>query len=225
MAKISRTFKQKIKILNTVSNNIIYNKLEYGLHHLYERQTQLHATNWISRINNNNIAGDLSRHRLQILQNAYWSSSNILENLQDPIHKPGINLTHDIIWTLSQLGISFYSRNTSDMPICIHPIDTSIESIIDKKFFLKHRNNLQKHNLMFIGQILNENRTKTLNWNQIVKPNQKGKKGKTPFWYSDLLIKTNLLISRNSPLIQNIGSNNTFHQYSFLSPSNKTRKH
>src|SRR5271170_458998 len=102
MAKISRTFKQKIRISNTVPNNVIYNKLEYGLQHLFERQIQLHATNWISRINNNNIAGDLSKHKLQTLQNAFWLSLNILEDLQDPIHKIGTNLIHDIIWLLRQ---------------------------------------------------------------------------------------------------------------------------
>jgi ribonuclease HI len=225
MAKISSTFKHKVGLASTAPNNMIFNKLEYGIQHIFERQVQLHATNWITRINNNNISGEIARHRLQCLQNTAWSTNNFLNNPYKIINHNGTNITHDILWLLRQQGFSFSCRNTLDTPICINKIDDTIEQLMNQTFFHKVRKNLAKNNLLFIGQLLNESRTKTLNWNQMIKPNQKGKKGKTPNWFLQIKLKLDLHLNNNPSTITNFNTQNIFHQYTYISESSKTKKH
>ena len=71
MTKIAKTFKHKVGLANTTPNNCIYNKLEYGIFHIFDRQVQLHATNWLNKINLENATGKIARFRLQSLQNPF----------------------------------------------------------------------------------------------------------------------------------------------------------
>jgi ribonuclease HI len=225
MGKISKTFKHKVGLSSTAPNNMIFNKLEYGIQHIFERQIQLHATNWTTRINSNNIAGEIARHRLQCLQNTNWSTDNFLNTPHRIFKHYGINITHDILWLLRQQGISFQCRNTLDTPICIEQIDNTIEQFMDQTFYNKFRKELAKHNLLFLGQLLNENRAKTLNWNQMIKPNQKGKKGRTPLWFLQIQSELNSQLTQNPSTITNVNTQNIFHQYTHITKSTKTKKH
>ena len=225
MAKISSTFKYKIGLSTMVPNNMIFNKLEYGIQHIFERQIQLHATNWTTRINSNNIAGEIARHRLQCLQNLTWSTNNFLKNPYQIIKYTGSNITYDILWLLRQQGLTFHCRNTLDTPICINKIDDNIEQIMNNFFIHKFRKNLVRYNLLFIGQLLNESRTKTLNWNQMIKSNQKEKKCKTPLWFFQIQIELDSHLNNNPTTIINFNTQNIFHQYTHISKYIKTKKH
>ena len=180
MSKISKIFKHKIGLTSTVPNTMIYNKLEYNIFHLYERQIQLHASNWIQRINKNNISGTIARYRLQDLQNRAWTTKNILYDFQHKLYKPGTNLTHDILKMLRKNGISFLMSDIHKPFTTIEQIDITIQEIMGEQWFNKHHYHLQKYNLIFIGQLLNENRSKILAWCQQIKPGKHGKRGIQP---------------------------------------------
>src|SRR5438477_8421768 len=65
---------------------------------------------------------------------------------------------------------------------------------------------------MFIGQCLNFNSTKLLEWIQLTNPNEQGKKRK-PQWYSEL---ENKIIISNNPdryILYTQSQENIFHQY------------
>jgi hypothetical protein len=98
-----------------------------------------------------------------------------------------------------------------DTPICINKIDDTIEQIMNKSFIHKFRKNLARYNLLFIGQLLNESRTKTLNWNQMIKPNQKGRKGKTPLWFLQIQTELDFHLNNNPIAITNFNTQNIFH--------------
>ena len=116
MSSIGKTFKHKVGLANTIPNNVLYNKLEYGLQHIFERQVQLHASNWTSRVNSSNISGEIARHRLQELQNAYWFPNSIITNCHKVYPKSEHNLTHDILWILKSQGIIFTSCKIRTTP-------------------------------------------------------------------------------------------------------------
>src|SRR5271170_537265 len=211
MSKITTSFKHKIGLASTAPNNMIFNKLEYGFHHIFERQVLLHASNWPLRINSTSLAGEIARHKLQALQNIAWTPINILEDFQKITKRQHQNLTHDILWLLRQQGISFSSRNTNDTPTCIHKIDTTIQHIMGDTFFSKFRQHLHHHNLLFIEQLLNENQTKLLAWNQLTKPGQKGKRGRIPNWYTEIQKKINDPTHNFWQSLNNYGQINIFH--------------
>jgi hypothetical protein len=164
MGKIATTFKHKIGLANTIPNSAVFNKHEYGLFHIWDRQLQLHATNWLSRIITTNTTGLTAKHRLQTLQNHFWIPKNILEHMQEPFLKPGQNLTHDIIWLLKQHGFTFHLNNTSQILTIPEMLGTPIVDITEATFYKKHRSNLRKYHIMFVEQLLNASKSKILTW-------------------------------------------------------------
>jgi hypothetical protein len=94
----------------------------------------------------------------------------------------------------------------------IKKIDNTIEKIMGEKWYTKHREDLKRHNIMFLGQCTNLNSTKLLEWTQLINPRTQGKKRK-PRWYSELENKiinpynTERLIPNRHP------QENIFHQY------------
>jgi hypothetical protein len=63
-AMIGKTIKHKLHLSNTTPNNVIYNPLEYGFFHIWDRQIIHHSSRWTERINSMNIAGNIVRIRL-----------------------------------------------------------------------------------------------------------------------------------------------------------------
>src|SRR6185369_11201990 len=155
-SKISKTIKHKLGLATTTPNTVLYNPLEYGFFQIWERQIIHHGTNWQIRINSPNHAGILTRIRTQETQNIYWSTHSFTSlHLTQPFIQRGKNLTHDIVFLLRQHGFNF---NT---PFIITPkkIDTTLEETMSPQWIHKHRTQLRKNQIIFLGQCLNANNT------------------------------------------------------------------
>ena len=61
-------------------------------------------------------------------------------------------------------GISFLMSDIYKPLTTIQQIDITIEETIGEQWFNKHHHYLQKYNLIFISQLLNENHSKILAW-------------------------------------------------------------
>ena len=94
----------------------------------------------------------------------------------------------------------------------IKKIDQTIEETIGNKWFTKNRAALRKHHIMFLGQYLNLNSTRLLEWTQIINPNKQEKKHK-PNWYSELEQKIIDPIDHNRQIPNSQPQENIFHQY------------
>ena len=119
------------------------------------------------------------------------------------------NLAHNTIYMLRQYGFSWINHKAISN---IHKIDQTIEEIMGNKWYSNNRQALRKHRIMFIGQCLNLNSTKLLEWTQLTNPKEQGKKCK-PQWYSEL---ENKIILSNNPdrrILYTQPQENIFHQY------------
>ena len=144
-------------------------------------------------MNSENLAGQCTRIRAQCLQNLAWTPNNIISGYLDtPFLKMGKNLAHDTIYMLHQYSFSWINHKAISN---IHKIDQTIEEIMGNKWFSNNRQALRKHRIMFIGQCLNLNSTKLLEWTQLTNPKEQEKKCK-PQWYSEL---ENKIILSNNP--------------------------
>jgi ribonuclease HI len=224
ITKIAKTFKHKVGLANTTPNNCIYNKLEYGIFHIFDRQVQLHATNWLNRINLENTTGKIARFRLQSLQNQFWSHNNILDHMDKPFLKKGRNLTHDILWLLKTQGIKFRPSNNPTTITTINKTDLTIEEIMGKHFIHKHRTQLHKHNILFIGQLFNATGTHPLLWCQLTNNQLTGKKGKQPNWFESIYASLNSSFQLNTLQIH-YNNHNPFNQTTTIKPNKMTKKH
>jgi ribonuclease HI len=105
--------------------------------------------------------------------------------MESPFLTSGKNLTHDIIWLLKQHGFTFQQNNTSQI-ICIpDKIGTPIKEIMNPLFYNKHRHNLHTYNIMFVEQVLNASKSKTLTWTQAVYDSEANRR-RTPLWFEEI---------------------------------------
>ena len=106
-SKILSFFKHKSGFAKTAINNLFYLTDGYKVFNIKDRQLQLHACNWVQRINATNVVGTTTRIRLQQFQNEAWQSESVLV---DPLLikiNLGHNFTGDILEHLKENGFTF----------------------------------------------------------------------------------------------------------------------
>jgi hypothetical protein len=209
-SKLGCTIKHKLGLASTTPNNALYNPLEYGFFHIWERQLLHHSSNWTQRIMASNHAGIMARIRAQETQNIYWSTNLFTSlHLDTPFIKKGNNLTHDIILVLRQHGFTF---NIPKL-IPIKRVATTIQEITSPTWYQRHRAQLKKNNILFISQCLNARNTKLLAWPEVTSP-LKAPNRKQLSWFTDI---ENLLLNtsqqRLSRIVYTTPSENIFHRY------------
>src|SRR5271170_7524929 len=183
-SKILQVFKNKINLLTTTPNCIIFSDFGYKLFNIWDKQLLLHGTNLYNRINEHNLSNKTTIIRLQQLQNLYWSHTSILEDKFLFSTKKNTNLTNEIFNILKIQGITFQLSHHSHLGTLTTKNLTPISSIMSTFWYKTNRHILRKRQIFYIEQFLNDNKTRMLTWQQI--RNKLGRQGRTPAWYNDL---------------------------------------
>ena len=126
---------------------------------------------------------------------------------------------------LRKNGISFLMSDIHKPFTTIEQIDITIQEIMGEQWFNKHHYHLQKYNLIFIGQLLNENRSKILAWCQQIKPGKHGKRGIQPKWYQEITFQISDPDGPPRATITKYHGDNMFHQYIDTNITKITKKH
>jgi len=126
---------------------------------------------------------------------------------------------------LRKNGISFLNSETRKPLTIIQQIDITIEETMEEQWFNKHRHYLQKHNLLFIGQLLNKNHSKIFAWCQQIKPGKHAKRGIQPKWYEEITFQISDPDGPPKSTLVKYQGDNIFHQYIKTNINKITKKH
>src|SRR4051794_37245050 len=207
----------------SASDVIIAHQDLYAVDTLWAAQARHHISNLTCRLQDKGAMGKTTRIRLIALQKKRWTCRSVLEWPTEENSKHGENIIARILNTMKETGI-YFSKNL-DHTIEGNPIERGItieEGINNWAVYKEIRSKLQKHELMFIGQLAAHGGKSLLTWREISKL-IKGttKPGRSPTWFKmieDKFIqpgeeKTRIMhmhLQTNEPNIWRQVINNTF---------------
>ena len=127
----------------------------YGIKNIWDIQLQHHTSNFLNRLNDNNLLGTTTHIRLQQLQNTLWSTINILQHPKPTITGPNkYSTTFQIILLFKHLQLSIQAHESYLWPKTVHDAHTPLELLINKyKQFSYFNSQLYNKQILYLEQL------------------------------------------------------------------------
>jgi hypothetical protein len=182
LSKYLTIAKHKAKLSKTTPNSTMLNHNIYGIKNVWDIQLQHHISNFLNRINNQDLLGTTTHIRLQHLQNNLWSTTNILQHPNPVID--GLNkntTTFKIILLFKYLNLTITTNSNLSIPHTINSLYTLIEQFLSSdKSYLTFKQQLRSKRILFLEQLTSADNTTLLLWNHISSRLNYLPKGKQP---------------------------------------------
>jgi ribonuclease HI/endonuclease/exonuclease/phosphatase family metal-dependent hydrolase len=224
LSKYLTIAKHKAKLSKTTPNSTMLNHNIYGIKNVWDIQLQHHTSNFLNRINNQDLLGTTTHIRLQHLQNNLWSTTNILQHPNPVID--GLNkntTTFKIILLFKYLNLTITTNSNLSTPHTINSSHTPIEQFLssDKSYSI-FKQQLRSKRILFLEQLTSADNTTLLLWNHISPRLNYLPKGKQPKWFS--IIENRITINNTTRQIISDISLPTINSLSFQTGHYKTKK-
>ncbi|GES73446.1 ribonuclease H-like domain-containing protein [Rhizophagus clarus] len=186
-----RMFKNKLKFARMVPNAILDNPYIYGYRNLYENQLQTKITEFSIQLNDTGVLGKVTQICLKLLQVQLWSSTNLVQKI--PFDKIPRSMKNNYLLNMSLLckdnNISFNIINRNEFSN-IDGRKVPLTDVVNNKFYSEFRPTLRKNFIMFLDQVISEDKSRLLLWADIVNkyyyPQGTIKGSKEAKWYKHL---------------------------------------
>jgi ribonuclease HI len=186
-SKILSFFKHKAGFAKTAINSLFFMSDGYKIFNIKDRQLQLHACNWVQRINANNLVGTSTRIRLQQFQNEAWQTESVLTNPVIVKIKSGHNLTGDILEHLKENDFTFPTTDTNGNMIVLPSGGACpIIDYVETDWYMENRSGLRHKQIFFLDQLFNLDFSSLLEWPHFLTLNNCKAMGRIPKWFNEL---------------------------------------
>jgi len=218
-----KIFKNKLSISSTAPNSIMNNPNLYNFRNFYDVQIQAKLTNFIIQINTLGLLGNITKIRLQQIQQDRWLRYN-------PLYQWPYSMTTGFYKSniRSMLSLSKINNITFEVtPDSLFKIEEGkyeLRNILPTKIFEKFRKYFAQKSIMFLDQFTTIDGSSLLQWKDVAKKrflNLK-KVAKIPKWFKSLEI----LVIKNLNGLRYIHDNLITpafnfkgHQYKLITPN------
>ena len=218
--------KHKAKLCKTIPTSTLLHPQIYNIKNIWDIQLQHHISNFIKRLNNNNLLGTTTHIRIQQLQNNLWSPTSIFLHSNPIIDGPNkLSTNFKIIQLFKHLGWSINSNSNFNIPYTIKEGSISLESLLSTyPNYATFKKQIRHHHLLFLDQLLTFDNSCLLDWKHISPRLNKIPKGKIPSWFA-LLENKILNHSYERTLYPNLQlSQSNYYSYTTGHPLSKNAK-
>jgi len=180
--------KHKAKLSRTIPTSTLLHPQLYNIKNIWDIQLQHHISNFIKRLNDNNLLGTTTHIRIQQIQNNLWSSTSIFSHPNPTIDGPNRYTTNfKIIQLFKHLGWTINSNPNFNIPFTIKEGAISLESILSSHSkYPTFKKQIRHHHLLFLDQLTSFDNSCLLDWKHISPRLNKIPKGKIPLWFTFL---------------------------------------
>ncbi|RIB08210.1 hypothetical protein C2G38_2212231 [Gigaspora rosea] len=189
----------KAKLSCTIPTSILLHPQLYNIKNIWDIQLQYHISNFIKRLNDNNLLGTTTHIRIQQIQNNLWLSTNIFLHPNPTIDGPNRYTTN---FKIIQL---FKHLDNFNIPFTIKEGSISLESILSSHSkYPTFKKQIRHHHLLFLDQLTSFDNSCLLDWKHISPRLNKITKGKIPLWFTFLEDQTTTRNPTSIPILPNL---------------------
>ncbi|PKY57090.1 hypothetical protein RhiirA4_477919, partial [Rhizophagus irregularis] len=126
-------------------------------------------TDFCIQLNDNGLLGKITEIRLKSLQDQLWTSRPLLEKL--PYNRVPYTRKNNYILNMLLLcyhnNISLTNLDHNTFPI-IKGGKIPLEDVVDNAYYSKHRKRLREKHILFLDQIISDDKSRLLLWKEIL---------------------------------------------------------
>jgi len=218
-----KIFKNKLSISSIAPNSIMNNSNLYNFRNFYDVQIQAKLTNFIIQINTPDLLGDITKIRLQQIQQDRWLRYNPLYqwpySMSTGFYKSNIK---------SMLSLSKINNITFEVaPDSLFKIEEGkyeLRNILPTKVFEKFRKYFAQKSIMFLDQFTTVDGSSLLQWKDAAKKRflDLKKVARIPKWFRSLEILVIKDLNGSRYIHDNLitpAFNFKGHQYKLITPN------
>src|SRR5260363_176110 len=178
--------KHKAKLSRTIPTSTLLHPQIYNIKNIWDIQLQHHISNFIKRLNNNDLLGTTTHIRIQQIQNNLWSPTSIFSHPNPIIDGPNRHTTNfKIILLFKHLNCIISTNINWNIPFIIKEGSVSLESILSSHpKYSTFKKQIRHHHLLYLDQLTTFDNLHLLNWKHISPRLNKIPKGRIPLWFT-----------------------------------------
>ena len=161
--------KHKAKLNRTIPTSTLLHPQIYNIKNIWDIQLQHHLSNFIKRLNSNNLLNITTLIRVQQLQNNLWSPTSIFTHPNPTIDGPNKSTTtFKIIQLFKHLNWSISPNPYFNISFVIKEGSISLESILaSHPKYTIFKKQIRHHHLLFFDQLTTYDNSCLLDWKHI----------------------------------------------------------